>query len=105
MYNFALFKRSIFEQVQWDHNIKIKGEHSDFFIEAKKLGLNVYYCPDVIIKHKQVRSKQYTYYRQRNDGYFYFFKKHGINRIINHKGQACELKNNNEIKFYRVCLS
>jgi GT2 family glycosyltransferase len=97
VYNFGLFRK----KHKWDNKIKIKGEHADYFLRLKKKKGKVYYVPSVVIQHHPYRPEEYKHFRQRNDGYFYFFRKHKIDKIISSTGQCAE-KKHNQIKFYRV---
>lgn len=97
VYNFGLFRK----KYRWDENIKIKGEHSDFFLSRQKENATVIYCPDVTIKHKPARPANYKHYRGRNDGYFYFMQKHNLRQIISSKNLSTTVRNNTLI-FKRI---
>jgi GT2 family glycosyltransferase len=97
VYNFGLFKT----KHKWDNKIKIKGEHSDFFLRLKKKKGKVYYVPEVIVQHHPDRPDNYKHFRGRNDGFYYFYQKHKVDKIISATGQCAE-KKDNELKFYRV---
>lgn len=97
VFNFGLFKRKF----KWDENIKIKGEHVDYFLQLKEKKAKVYHCPDVIINHKQDRPPQYKHYRNRNDGFYYVYKKHNLKAIESATGQVATI-NGDTLKFSRV---
>jgi glycosyltransferase involved in cell wall biosynthesis len=97
VYNFGLFRK----KHKWDNKIKIKGEHADYFLRLKEKKGKVYYVPEVVIQHHPDRPQDYKHFRGRNDGFYYFFKKHKVDKIISATGQCAE-KKHNQIKFYRV---
>jgi len=81
--NFFVAKTKIFKKLRWDKNCPINTEHLDFFLTAKKLGIKVYYCPDMIAIHDvQTMPKEYQDLRDRTDSYGYFAKKWKINKCV-----------------------
>ena len=101
VYNFGIFRTSLFKKHKWDENIKIKGEHTLFFKEGNRKGLKVYYCPDVTIQHNPKREGIYGKMRGRNEGLVYMYRKLKINKIINVNRQVTELIDN-KFKTYRI---
>jgi len=77
--------------IQWDENIKVAFEHSDWFISLKKAGLKVAYTPDAVVVHKPehvkvARELEYRGYRTRRSDKDYFFKKHNLRYSIGLNG-------------------
>lgn len=90
IFNFFIAKREVFKKVKWDENIKVAYEHSDFFLDAKDVGIKVAFLSEPIVKHKDENIRDvanYTNFRSRKSDKDYFFKKHKINCIIDFKGR------------------
>ena len=73
-------------RLQWDETLKL-GEHEDFFLRAKEMGVQVATCPTVSFNHDQVphwkRRTQYDEFRNRvYDFWRLSLKKHGLVRMI-----------------------
>jgi GT2 family glycosyltransferase len=102
VYNFGLFKREAWLENKWDEKIKIKGEHSDFFLRLKKTKWRAYYVPEVVVIHEQNRKGDYGKFRQRNDGMIYFFKKYKIDKIISVNGQTARVDENKNLSLSRA---
>jgi hypothetical protein len=65
--NYSLVRKTVFDRVSWDQDVKIGGgEHAAFFLDCKRAGLNTVYVPDVNINQQMVRnSSKYNAYRSR----------------------------------------
>ena len=80
--NFALFKREVFDDIRWDNELKIMGEHTDFYLRLKETKWKVAYTPDVRAIHQQhLHNKEYREMRKRYDFLKIFFDKWKVNRI------------------------
>lgn len=70
--NFAIMKTESFlrePKLRWDENMKISGEHVDFFMNNKiKEYAKVYFSPDLSILHVRRSSPTYQEMRSRRDG-------------------------------------
>lgn len=87
VFNFAMFRKSLFDDVQWDNNIKIQGEHTDFFLRLKQLGKwKVAYLPEVVVDHEQIFNPDYKVMRARTEFFHHLFDKHNLHTLINFNG-------------------
>jgi phosphorylcholine metabolism protein LicD len=80
--NFALFKKEVFNQIQWDEELKLS-EHSDFYLSFKNLtNWRVAHTNSVVADHSNVAdSADYVNLRRMVTGDIYykaFLKKRGI---------------------------
>ncbi|WP_250163496.1 hypothetical protein [Psychrobacter sp. WY6] len=70
--NFAIMRTASFlrePKLRWDEDMKISGEHIDFFTNNKiKEYANVYFSPDLSILHIRRSSPRYQEMRDRRDG-------------------------------------
>jgi GT2 family glycosyltransferase len=74
--NFALFRRSIFnEAVGWDTRFLSNGEHEDFFLTLKLVGHRVVYAPDFFCYHNHKSDSKYRELRNRQNGWSLFADK------------------------------
>jgi len=94
VYNFGLFRVEMLKEHSWDNFIKIKGEHSDFFLRLKETEWQALYVPEVVVKHIPVRDRHYNEKRSRNQYLAYMMKKHNIKTIVSPSGTMTELINN-----------
>jgi GT2 family glycosyltransferase len=69
----------------WDDELKLN-EHVEFFVRARRQGLRVAYCADVIAQHWMERNAEYTRYRDR-DFTGLAAKKIGVRRVNRFDGQ------------------
>ncbi|KAJ3413466.1 hypothetical protein HDV05_008035 [Chytridiales sp. JEL 0842] len=74
------------ERIQWDELLKL-GEHEDFFLRAKKLGIKTLTCPGVSFNHAQVQHwlKKTNYDRMRARVFDFLrlsLRKHGLKKLI-----------------------
>jgi GT2 family glycosyltransferase len=72
-------------EIQWDNLLKL-GEHEDFFLRAKELGVKTLTCPGVTFIHDQVDFwlKRDAYEVKRNrifDFWRLSLRKHGLNKL------------------------
>ena len=82
--NFFIASSSIKDKIKWDDRLKIGGEHLDFFLRAKEIGLKVFYTSHVKINHNvgMNRGKEYTKYRNNyKNSFLILAEKNNINRI------------------------
>lgn len=99
--NFALFKKEVFNQVQWDPNLKVT-EHTDFYLRFKDTPYQVLYTPEVVIEHPPVeRTGDYKEFRTRPEFLVYMMKKHKLNKIIYQNGQTYQLNDDGSVSHYR----
>ena len=75
---------------KWDENIKIMGEHTDFFLRYPK----AIYVPDVVIDHKPETNDDYKKVRNRNEFCIKMMKKHGVKNIVYLSGLCMEIRGN-----------
>ena len=78
----ALFK----DKLKWDEKLKL-GEHEDFFLRAKSMGIKVLTCPTPSFQHNQVEHwlKKTNYDRMRNRVYDFWkesLRKHNLTRLV-----------------------
>lgn len=82
---FFLARRKIFENVKWDASYKIGGEHGDLFMDIKKAGWEIAFCPDANINQFTQTDgvdPEYKNYRGRDGWRPLFKKKHNITKYI-----------------------
>jgi GT2 family glycosyltransferase len=99
--NFTLFRKECLDEIKWDENIKIHGEHTDFYLNWKETSKHkVAYTPDVVINHdKSNQDPIYKDLRRRTEFLVYMFEKNRISRVIYKNGQTIELKDGKFIKY------
>lgn len=84
--NIFLGRTSTFKQkIQWDELLKL-GEHEDFFLRAKELGVKTLTCPSVTFLHDQVDHwlKRDKYEVKRSRVYDFWrlsLRKHGLEKL------------------------
>jgi len=99
--NFALFKKEIFEIIQWDPELKVT-EHTDFYLRFQSLAYNVLYTPDVVIGHPSAeRDPEYKQLRTRDEFQKLMFRKHGVKRMKYLNGQVVELAKDGSLTRYK----
>lgn len=69
----------------WDSQLR-QNEHTEFFVRAKRHGLRVGYCRNVLIRHWNSRPPEYAPYRFRSY-HRLAAQKIGVSRIIGFQGQ------------------
>ena len=88
-FNFFVARTDAVKKVLWNEDIKVRYEHSCFFLDFKKAGFKVAFSPEPIVIHKPkgiTFSKEYSKYRNRYDDKHSFFKYLKINKIIDMNG-------------------
>ena len=76
-FNIAIAKRKVFnnKKVCWNPEIKVRNEHSDFFLRLKLYGkLSTIYFPALIAHHEHVDSSEYGQFRYRKNDVEVFAK-------------------------------
>jgi GT2 family glycosyltransferase len=84
-FNFFVAKTKAVKQVLWDEKIKVRYEHSSFFMDFKSAGHKVAFSPNPIVIHKPEgikTSKEYTGYRQRFNDNKVFFNRFDVERVV-----------------------
>lgn len=68
--NWGVMRRAVFsEKIRWDENIKINGEHEEFFLGLKTNSCwKVCYLPELLCDHEQPEVSGYHTLRGRLDG-------------------------------------
>lgn len=94
--NFFLIRKEIGQK--WDDNIKISGEHNDFFFRLKGK-CKVAYCREVSINHIHSHNPEYKKMRKRDEFLIYMMNKNGFKKIIYLNGGGYEISNDELIKF------
>ena len=89
--NFMLCKRELFSQMCWDDNIKIAGEHLDFYLRLKNTKWRVLYTPEVRISHIHETNIEYESFRKRDEFLIKMMNKNKIRKIIYPDGSILEL--------------
>lgn len=100
--NFLLVKRAALDSVQWDPEIKIHGEHSDFFLRFKDTTWGVWYVPDITVAHHHDKTDGYEEMRRRTEFFALMLRKHRVKKLITYK-VAQEPNGAGGIKTYRIC--
>lgn len=99
--NFALFRKEVFEMIQWDQGQKVT-EHMDFYLRWRSLPYNIFYTPDVVIEHPPAEKEgDYKEFRTRPEFLVRMFQKHGVRRVKYLNGQVSELQPDGSIKRYK----
>ena len=84
-FNFFVARTKAVKQVLWDEKIKVRYEHSSFFMDFKSAGHKVAFSPDPIVIHKPwgiKPDKAYINYRNRFNDNKVFFNRFDVERII-----------------------
>lgn len=103
--NFFLARSEVFNSIQWDREIKIQGEHTDFFWRLKNLKKwGVAYCPAVAIDDYHETNEVYESFRKRDDFLIKMMKKNGFRKMIYLDGFTYELKDNGLLKHNTIRL-
>jgi len=99
VFNFALIKKEVFQSVKWDEDIKIMGEHTDFFLRLKETNWKVAYCPEVKIGHEHISTGEYRIMRKREEFFIKMMKKHGLKKYVYLTGRVYELEGDRLINY------
>ena len=89
--NFFLARRSVFDVVRWDPELKLS-EHISFFLAAHRAGVRVAFAPEVLVDHVKERSStQYRCYRERGPRYLgLFLQRAGLRELVTHHGKIVD---------------
>lgn len=99
--NFALFRKDLFQYIQWDNKLKVS-EHLDFYLRMKQIPYMIMYTPTVTIEHPPAkRNEDYKELRQRDEFQIMMLKKHGVKRVKYENKQVVELMPNGSLKRYK----
>ncbi|RKZ11057.1 hypothetical protein DRQ25_00935 [Candidatus Fermentibacteria bacterium] len=102
--NFAMMRKDMFGYIQWDRNLKVT-EHTDFYLQMKKVPMYILYTPDVVVNHPPVeKDEQYSEYkalRQRKEFMVKMLKKYKVTRVKYLNGQVTELMPDGALKRYK----
>lgn len=97
--NFAMMRRKIFNDIRWDDKIKIKGEHTDFYLRLKDTKWKVAFCPEVSIRHEHISTGEYREMRMRDDFFLMMMQKHGLTKYTYLNGRTFEVKDGKMINY------
>lgn len=95
--NFALIRSDI--GVKWDTDLKISGEHTDFYLQMLNTNWKIAYCKDVAIDHVKINDKEYKKMRTRDEFLKLLFQKHEIDKVVYVNGQIIEYKDDTIITY------
>lgn len=85
-HNFYVARKDAVQAIGgWDSDLKTN-EHIEFFVRARRAGLRVGFCPDVVIWHWNARPPGYAEYRNRCHHHVAAAKL-GLNRIVGFDGR------------------
>lgn len=78
--NWGLFRTAVLDgNIQWDEDIKINGEHEDFFLSLKEnSSWRVGYLPQLQCDHHQLNHPEYSKLRRRQTGRQLLGRKWGL---------------------------
>ena len=99
--NFLLIKRDVLDDIRWDPEIKIHGEHTDFFWRLKQRQIGVWYVPEINVNHVHGRDDNYEKFRKRSEFFELMLKKNNVKRLVTYK-TVQEPNGNGGIKMYRL---
>lgn len=90
--NFALMRRQLFEHLRWDPELKIGGEHLDFYLELPRTPYTAVLTPDATGEHVPLRAgRDYWRLRMRGDFFKAMMIKHGLTRVVQRGDTVSEL--------------
>lgn len=97
--NFFIAFTNAVKVIEWDENIKVSYEHTDFFLRMKNAGFTCAFTPDSTAVHKPphvtldpAQERSYLRTRKRRDDREYFFRKWGVDTLIDFNGNVDRLK-------------
>ena len=99
VFNFALIRKEVFKSIKWDDEIKIMGEHTDFFLRLKNTPWKVAFCPEVGIGHEHISTGDYRTMRKRTEFFIRMMKKHKLKKYIYLTGRVYELEGDKLINY------
>jgi glycosyltransferase involved in cell wall biosynthesis len=91
--NFALFRRELFKDVQWDDRLKLR-EHTDFYYRLEQTNWDVLLTNEVKIDDGKERgwpNKEYRDFKARDDFWAIVLKKHGLKKVKYLNGYCIKL--------------
>lgn len=89
--NFALMRRELFEHIHWDPELKIAGEHLDFYLRLPQTPYIALVTPDVSGEHRPPPSdRSYRQLRMRGKFLRVMMEKHGLQRMEHAGGFVTE---------------
>ena len=99
----GLFRKEMFEDVTWDERFKIWGEHQDFFLSNKAMGIwKCAVCTSMYIMHDKGGDYKFAsnrYGEEQNKSFNYLIEKWNIKGIYPRKAEDGTLFNgNNQFK-------
>jgi len=101
--NFGLFRKEMFDDVQWDDDLKIAGEHTDFYLKNRFTNWLVAYTPSVTALHEPTSSPEYKQLRARNEFTKKMFRKWNLKHAIYEETRyKLTLKDDNTITNTRI---
>jgi len=94
--NFALFKRSVFDNIQWNSKLKLI-EHQHFFYRVKN---PIVFTNDVkIVDNKKEKTPEYRQLRNREYFWIDALNDLGVKRLMYLNGQVVEVRDNRIIRY------
>lgn len=97
--NFMLCRQGVFFDNLWDEEIKITGEHQDFFFRLSSTKWWVVFTPDCEVNHVHNCTGEYRELRKRQEFLALMMEKNNINKIEYLDGFCYELKDNQLISY------
>lgn len=88
--NFFLARKQLWSDMQWDDEIKIEGEHTDFFYRLWQMDWMVAYTDQVVINHEKDNSQEYKDMRKRCHLKIMLLK-NNLQKIVYQDGYIIEL--------------
>lgn len=90
-FNFFIARTEALKSTLWEEKIKVRYEHSTFFLDFKEKGYKVVFTPDSIVTHKPIIEKRYNIqeyykYRARVEDKQIFYDRFNIDRVIDFNG-------------------
>lgn len=97
--NFFLANRKVFDDIQWDEDLKLR-EHQDFFLRFKDTKWRILYTPEVSVKDmKEPYNWQYKVFKARDEFLVKMMEKHGLYKIKYQNGTCRELSDGKIVKY------
>lgn len=89
--NFALFRREMLEEIQWDDEQKL-AEHQDFYLRLKDTKWRVLYTEATEIDTKKINSPEYKSFKKRQEFRERLLRKHNLKKVVYADGYTMMLK-------------
>lgn len=110
-FNYFIAKTDALRRVRWDEQIKVAYEHSTYFIDFKRAGFKVAFCPLSIVVHKpeivvenREEYQQYKYFRTRRSDKKRFFERFGIKYVVGMNGMR-DVFSDNSLDDVDFCIT